>query len=151
MKKVFCFLLIMVFGHTVLFSQNILDSLLGVADTYSNHNQHVSFLKEKAKDTAYASYALELLIEAKTYASGYQLPKDAELYDLLARKYTQNFMHSYAIPIYDTLFMYYSHRKDTSSMIHCLIDLASCYNIINKPEKAWLKSDVIPFLNFPPI
>lgn len=136
MKKFFAYLLIIVFGNTSLSSQNVLDSLLGVAEKYSNHNQYVSFLKEKAKDTAYASYALELLIEAKTYASGYQLPKDAELYDLLARKYTQNFMHSYAIPIYDTLFMYYSHRKDTSSMIHCLIDLASCYNIINKPEKA---------------
>ena len=136
MKKGVLFFVFMVLCHSMLFSQNILDSLLTVADKYSDHSQHVSFLKEKAKDTAYASYALELLIEAKTYASGYQLPKDAELYDLLARKYTQNFMHSYAIPIYDTLFMYYSHRKDTSSMIYCLIDLASCYNIINKPEKA---------------
>lgn len=136
MKKFFAYLLIIVFGNTSLSSQNVLDSLLGVAEKYSNHNQYVSFLKEKAKDTTYASYALELLIEAKTYVSGYQLPTDAELYDLLARKYTQNFMHAYAIPLYDTLYTYYIHRKDTVGMIHSLIDLASCYNIINKPEKA---------------
>ncbi len=136
MKKYLCFLTFFGLTSTFVFSQKTLDSLLTVAEKFTNHTQYIAYLKEKAADTTYSAYSLELLIEAKTYAAGYHLPIDVDLYESLAKKYTQNFLHSYAIPLYDTLLNYHTKKKDTVQIINNLIDLANCYNIINQPEKA---------------
>lgn len=136
MKKIIGLLILFGFSQSIIFSQKTLDSLLEVAEKYTDHNQYIAFLKEKAVDTNFSEFSLELLIEAKTYSSGYNLPIDVDLYESLAKKYTQNFLHAYAIPLYDTLYAYHLKKKDTVHLINNIIDLATCYNIINKPEKA---------------
>lgn len=128
MRKIVLLFMVLIGSVSFSHAQNeLLDSVIEISEGFNNISDKIDFLKKSAKDTNLSSISLDLLEEAKIYSSAYRFPVDFELYNLLAQKYSQNFMYQQAISIYDSLGVYYLKSYDTINLIVCIDEIARNY------------------------
>jgi sensor histidine kinase YesM len=136
MRFLLLFVVMFFLSFSDLKSQNLIDSIINISNSYDDIHLKIDYLKKISKEKKFDTISMILLEEAKIYASAYRLPLDVDIYKSLGEKYTANFMFSQAIQVYDTLENYYRKKNDLKNRVITIDEKARNYLRAGRQDSA---------------